>query len=66
MIKSNKTMGKQMSKSIMVSATGKDGYKVMVNFIQEGIIYHSSSLANQEATKLGHKLNISNVILIEA
>lgn len=30
----------------------KGGYKILVNYIQFGVIYHSSKLANQEAQKL--------------
>ena len=60
-----KTMEKDMSKSIIVTTSGKDGFKVMVNFIQRGVIYHSSTLANQEATKLGIKENIDNIRLIK-
>lgn len=44
------------------------GFKVLINFIQHGIVYHSPQLANQEAEKVHDQKYPSfrlNLIVIE-
>ena len=35
--------------TVLVVSAGKDKYKVLIDYVQRGIVYHSESLANKEA-----------------
>ena len=41
----------------------KGGYKVLVNYLQRGIIYHSPELANQQAVNISEKQPCDHLIL---
>jgi len=38
--------------TIAVVKAEKKGYKIMVNWIQRGVVYSTAGIANQEATKV--------------
>jgi len=38
--------------TVIVVSAGKDKYKVLIDYVQRGIVYHSESLANHQADKL--------------
>ena len=41
----------------------KDGYKVLVNYLQRGIVYHSPEIANQQALNISEKQPYDHLIL---
>ena len=41
----------------------KGGYKVLINYLQRGITYHSFALANQEAVKISENEPFDHLIL---
>ena len=45
----------------------KVGFKVLVNFIQHGVVYHNSELANTQAKKLlnDYPLAVLHLIVIQ-
>jgi len=51
-----------MTTTIAVVQEGKK-FKVLINYIQEGIILSTASLANQEAVKLSKKRPTDHLIL---
>jgi len=42
--------------TIAVVPAEKKGYKVLVNWIQRGVVYSTSSIANQEAKKVKERV----------
>ena len=38
--------------TVLVVSAGKDKYKVLIDYVQRGIVYHSETLAQSEADKL--------------
>ena len=45
-----------MCDRIDVVPAGKGTFKVLVNFIQRGVTYHTAKLANGEANKVFHQM----------
>jgi len=54
-----------MSKSIIVIPADKGKFKVLVCYIQRGIDFPNSDMANTEATRLAGEKHISDIHLYE-
>ena len=54
-----------MSRSVIVTKDG-DKFKVLVCFVQRGVISNSAMLANSEATRIAKQESITNIHLYEA
>jgi len=50
-------------KTIAVVKEGKEGFKVLVNYIQRGIILHNIHLANREALNISMREHCDKLIL---
>lgn len=57
-----KTWRRTMATTIAVVPEGKK-FKVLINYIQEGIAYPTARFANQEATKLSETRPTDHLIL---
>lgn len=55
-----------MTTIAVVPAEDKDCFKVLVNYIQRGIVFHSRSLANNEATKISEMQHCDNLVLCQS